>query len=133
MLPGWKLIASYANTNAEITKDNTFAIGNQLNNVPRNSGSLWTTYTLQTGSLKGLGVGFGAFFVGERAGDLANSFVVPGYTRLDAALYYQKDNFRIGLNFKNLSDIRYFEGSQGRTQVIPGAPFIVQGTISYSF
>ncbi|WP_138498913.1 TonB-dependent siderophore receptor [Nostoc sp. PA-18-2419] len=133
ILPGWKVIASYANTNAEITKDNTFAIGNRLNNVPRNGGSLWTTYTLQTGSLKGLGVGFGAFFVGERAGDLENSFVLPSYTRLDAALYYQKDNLRIGLNFKNLSDIRYFEGSQGRVQVIPGAPFIVQGTISYSF
>ncbi|WP_375475219.1 TonB-dependent siderophore receptor [uncultured Nostoc sp.] len=133
ILPGWKLIASYANTDAKVTEDNILQVGNRLNNVPRNSGSLWTTYTLQTGSLKGLGFGFGAFFVGERAGDLANSFVVPGYTRLDAALYYQKDNFRIGLNFKNLSDIRYFEGSQGRTQVIPGAPFIVQGTISYSF
>ncbi|MEH2392105.1 MAG: TonB-dependent siderophore receptor [Nostoc sp.] len=133
ILSGWKVIASYANTDAEITKDNTFAIGNRLNNVPRNGGSLWTTYTLQTGSLKGLGFGFGAFFVGERAGDLANSFVVPGYTRLDAALYYQKDNFRVGLNFKNLSDIRYFEGSNGRSEVIPGAPFTVQGTISYSF
>ncbi|WP_322732637.1 TonB-dependent siderophore receptor [Nostoc sp. ChiQUE01b] len=133
ILSGWKVIASYANTDAKVTEDNILQVGNRLNNVPRNSGSLWTTYTLQTGSFKGLGVGFGAFFVGERAGDLANSFVVPGYTRLDAALYYQKENFRIGLNFKNLSDIRYFEGSQGRNQVIPGAPFIVQGTISYSF
>lgn len=133
ILLGWKVIASYANTDAKVIEDNILQVGNRLNNVPRNSGSLWTTYTLQTGSLKGLGVGFGAFFVGERAGDLANSFLLPGYTRLDAALYYQKDNLRIGLNFKNLSDIRYFEGSQGRNQVIPGAPFIVQGTISYSF
>jgi iron complex outermembrane recepter protein len=133
ILPGWKVIASYANTNAEITKDNTLTVGNQLNNVPRNSASLWTTYTLQTGSLKGFGFGFGAFFVGDRAGDLENSFVLPSYTRLDAALYYQKENFRVGLNFKNLSNIRYFEGSGGRTQVIPGAPFTVQGTVSYSF
>jgi iron complex outermembrane recepter protein len=133
ILPGWKVIATYANTNAEITEDNVLTVGNRLDNVPRNSGSLWSTYTLQTGSLKGLGVGLGIFAVGERAGDLENSFVLPGYVRLDAALFYQKDNFRIGLNFKNLSNARYFEGSQGREQVIPGAPFGISGTVSFSF
>jgi iron complex outermembrane receptor protein len=133
ILPGWKIIATYAHTDAEITKDNTFAVGNRLTNVPRNSGSLWSTYTLQTGKLKGLGIGFGIFAVGERAGDLENSFVLPAYLRLDAALFYQKDDFRIGINFKNLSNTRYFEGSQGREQVIPGAPFGVSGTVSYSF
>jgi iron complex outermembrane receptor protein len=133
ILPGWKVIATYAHTDAVITKDNDLPIGNRLRNVPRNSGSLWSTYTLQTGVLKGFGVGFGVFAVGERAGDIENSFVLPGYLRLDAALFYQKDDFRIGLNFKNLSGTRYFEGSQGREEVIPGAPFGVSGTVSYSF
>jgi iron complex outermembrane recepter protein len=133
ILPGWKIIATYAHTDAIITKDNDLAAGNRLENVPRNSGSLWSTYTLQTGKLKGLGVGLGIFAVGERAGDLENSFVLPGYFRLDAALFYQKDDLRIGLNFKNLSNTRYFEGSQGREGVIPGAPFNLSGTVSYSF
>lgn len=133
ILPGWKVIAAYANTDAVITKDNALTVGNRLSNVPRNSGSLWSTYTLQTGRLQGLGVGLGVFAVGERAGDLENSFILPSYLRLDASLFYQKDNFRIGLNFKNLSNIRYFEGSQGRDQVIPGAPFGISGNIAYSF
>jgi iron complex outermembrane receptor protein len=133
ILPGWKIIATYAHTDAEITKDNTFTVGNRLSNVPRNSGSLWSTYTIQKGKLKGLGVGFGVFAAGERAGDLENSFFLPGYVRLDAALFYQRNNLRIGLNFKNLSNTRYFEGSQGREEVIPGAPFEILGTISYSF
>ncbi|MEX0269199.1 TonB-dependent siderophore receptor [Leptolyngbyaceae cyanobacterium UHCC 1019] len=133
LLPGWKLIASYAHTDAQITKDNSLTVGNRLNNVPRNSASLWTTYTLQNGDLKGLGIGAGAFYVGDRAGDLANSFEVPSYTRLDAAVFYQRDRFRVALNFKNLANTRYFEGSQDRTQVIPGTPFTVLGTISYQF
>jgi iron complex outermembrane receptor protein len=133
ILSGWKVIASYAHTDATITKDNTFAVGNRLNNVPRDGASLWTTYTFQKGNLKGFGFGFGAFVVGDRAGDLDNSFIADGYTRLDAALFYERDNVRAALNFKNLSDIRYLEGTQDRSQVIPGAPFTVEGTISIKF
>ncbi|WP_246275626.1 TonB-dependent receptor domain-containing protein [Brasilonema bromeliae] len=143
ILPGWKIIASYAYTDATITKENTFSVDNRLNNMPRHTASLWTTYTLQNGGLKGLGFGGGIFYIGDthdcvcplgnRAGDLANTFEVPSYTRVDAAVYYETGNFRAALNFKNLSNIRYFEGTQGRTEVQPGAPFTVQGTISWEF
>jgi iron complex outermembrane receptor protein len=133
ILPGWKVIATYAYTDASITKDNTLAVGNRLNNVPRHGASLWTTYTLQAGSWKGFGFGAGMFFVGERTGDLRNSFFVDGYTRFDATLFYERNNFRVALNFKNLTDIRFIEGTQSRQQVIPGAPFTVLGTISYTF
>lgn len=43
ILPGWKAIASYAYTNAEVTKDNATPVGNRLANVPENQASLWTT------------------------------------------------------------------------------------------
>ncbi|MEH1845740.1 MAG: TonB-dependent siderophore receptor [Nostoc sp.] len=133
ILPGWKIIASYAYTDAKITEDNTFAVGNRLNNVPYNTASLWTTYSLQNGSLKGLGIGGGVFFVDARAGDLDNSFEVSSYARVDAALYYTADKFRAAINFKNLFDTTYYEGVQNRFQVYPGAPFTVQGTISWQF
>jgi len=133
ILPGWNIIASYAYTDAVITNDNIFEIGNRLNNVPYNTASLWTTYEIQNGSLAGLGFGAGVFFVDSRQGDLDNSFEVPSYARTDAAVYYTRGNFRAALNIKNLFDVRYFEGSQSRNQVIPGAPFTVQGTISWQF
>lgn len=133
ILPGWNIIASYAFIDATITKDNTFEVGNRLNNIPKNAASLWTTYTLQSGDLTGLGFGAGAFFVGERTGDLNNSFTLPGYTRVDAAIYYNRNNFRAALNFKNLFGTEYFAGSQNRRAVVPGAPFEVQGTISWQF
>ena len=133
ILPGWKIIAGYAYTDATITEDNTFEVGNRLNNAPDHNFNLWTAYTIQKGNLAGLGFGAGVFHVGERAGDLDNSFFVDDYTRVDAALYYEREQFRATLNFKNLFDVRYFEGSQSREEVIPGEPFTVLGTVSFEF
>lgn len=133
ILPGWKIAAGYAYTEAEITADNTFAVGNRINNVPENAVSLWTTYEIQSGALKGLGAGLGLFYVGQRQGDLDNSFQVPSYTRTDASLFYRRDNFRIGLNIENLFDVRYFETAESPLRVYYGAPFTVRGTISWTF
>ncbi|WP_334811455.1 hypothetical protein [Nostoc sp.] len=56
---------------------------------------------------------------------------MSSYARVDAALYCTADKFRAAINFKNLFDTTYYEGVQNRFQVYPGAPFIVQGTISW--
>jgi iron complex outermembrane recepter protein len=133
ILPGWNVIASYAYTDAEIRRDNRFPVGNRLINIPANTASLWTTYTLQSGSLKGLGFGAGVFFVDQRSGDLANSFEVPSYTRIDASISYQIGGVKASLNFKNLFDMVYYSGTQNRSSILPGSPFTVQGTLSYTF
>ncbi|BAU15786.1 ferrichrome iron receptor (plasmid) [Leptolyngbya sp. NIES-3755] len=133
ILPGWNVIASYSYTNAEITASNDLAVGNKITNVPRHKASLWTTYELQSG-LKGLGFGFGLFYVSDRPGDLDNSFELPSYLRTDAAIYYRQNNWRAGINFQNLFNTRYFETSEiGRTTVTPGAPFTVVGSLSFTF
>lgn len=133
ILPGWKIAGGYAYTNARITADTTFEVGNRLNNAPEHAFSLWTTYEVQTGSLKGIGGGLGLFYVGQREGDLGNTFQIPGYIRTDLSLFYRRDNLRIGLNIENLLDARYFEASESDLRVFYGAPFTVKGTISYSF
>lgn len=134
ILPGWNIIASYAYTDSRITKDNYFPVGTLIDNVPRHGASLWTTYTLQKGPVKGLGFGFGVFYVGEREGDLNNSFQLPSYLRTDAAIFYKRDQLRLALNLKNLFNVRYFEATYGSDlNVYYGAPFTVQGTISLEF
>ncbi|QZZ21392.1 TonB-dependent siderophore receptor [Leptothermofonsia sichuanensis E412] len=133
LLPGWKVIASYAYTDAEVTKDNTFPVGNRLSNVPANQASLWTTYEIQTGSLKGLGFGLGLFYVGERQGDLANSFQLKDYLRTDVSLFYKRDRLRLGLNIRNLFDTDYTVFAFGRTSNRRGAPFTITGSISWEF
>jgi iron complex outermembrane receptor protein len=133
ILPGWNIVAGYAYTNAEITDDNTFAVGNRLTNVPEHAASLWTTYEIQQGSLQGLGFGLGLFYVGSRQGDLDNSFELPGYTRTDLAVYYKRENFRIGVNIENLFDITYFETSQSPLRVSYGAPLTARATVTWKF
>ncbi|GAB1538919.1 TonB-dependent siderophore receptor [Scytonema sp. NUACC21] len=134
IVPGWNIIAGYSYTDAQITQDNTNLVGNQLNLIPQNTFNLWTSYEFQRAPLRGFGVGAGFFFVGEREGDLANTFRLPSYLITEAALFYKRRQFRASLNFKNLFDVDYFEtASNNRLNVFPGEPFTVQGTISFEF
>jgi iron complex outermembrane receptor protein len=133
-LPGWNIIAAYAYTDAKITQDNFFTVGNRLANVPKNSASLWSTYEIQKGPVKGLGFGLGLLYVGDRSGDLDNSFELPGYFRTDAAIFYQTEQVRVGINFQNLFDVNYFPSSaQFRESVYVGDPFTVVGSVSIQF
>ncbi|NMF66589.1 hypothetical protein DP113_20020 [Brasilonema octagenarum UFV-E1] len=134
ILPGWNIIAGYAYTDATITKDNDFPVGNLLSNIPKHSFNIWTSYEIQSGGLKGFGVGGGLFFVGDRQGDLNNTFELPSYLRTDAAIFYKRDRFRAAINFKNLFDVDYFESSRNSSiGLFYGDPFTVQGTIRWEF
>jgi iron complex outermembrane receptor protein len=132
--PGWNVIASYSYIDALITEDNDGFAGNRPENIPFNTASLWTTYELQRGNLQGLGFGLGLFYVGDRQGDFDNTFVIPGYLRTDAAIYYKRDNWRAGINIQNLFDQLYFQGANfGRVSIEPGAPLTVIGSFSVTF
>ncbi|MEH1833086.1 MAG: TonB-dependent siderophore receptor [Nostoc sp.] len=136
ILPGWKIIANYAYINAEVTADtNPELVGNRLYGVPEHSASLWTTYEIQRGNLQGLGVGVGFNYVGERQGDLANSFQADDYFITNAAVFYRRNNWRFGLNFKNIGDVKYVESvSNGRSGAnLFGEPFTLIGSVSVQF
>ncbi|MDX2243005.1 MAG: TonB-dependent siderophore receptor [Leptolyngbyaceae cyanobacterium bins.302] len=134
VLPGLNLIATYAFTDSEFTKDSRPAFrGTTPNNVPRHSASLWANYEFQTNALKGFGIGVGVFFVGDRFGDLANTFELPSYVRTDLALYYRQKKWHVGLNIKNLFNVDFFEAARDRNAVFPGEPITVQGTVSVNF
>ncbi|MBC1225152.1 TonB-dependent siderophore receptor [Nostoc sp. UCD121] len=131
--PGWKIIGGYAYTDAQITEDNNLPVGNRINNVPEHAFSLWSTYEIQQGNLQGLGFGLGLFYVGERQGDLDNSFSLPSYLRTDVALFYRINNFRAALNLQNLFDNEYFETGESVLRVYPGAPRTVKFTLGWQF
>jgi iron complex outermembrane recepter protein len=131
--PGWNIITGYAYTDARILEDNSFDVGNRLENAPEHSFNFWTTYQIQQGSLRGLGFGLGLFFVGERQGNLGNTFSLPSYLRTDASIFYKRDRFNAAINIKNLFDIDYFATAINQFRVYPGDPFTVQGTISWEF
>ncbi len=131
--PEWNIIASYAYTDAIISEDDVFTEGNSLRNVPENAASLWTTYQIKSGNLRGWGLGLGLYYVGERQGDFNNSFSLPSYVRTDASLFYRRRNLSASLNFQNLFDVDFYQGARNDLRVIPGAPFTVFGKVSVEF
>lgn len=135
ILPGWNIIVSYALTDAEVTEDNSIPsrVDNRPGNVPLHQASLWTTYEIQRGDLQGLGFGGGLLYVGERQGDLANSFQVGDYLRTDAALYYRRGGFKAAINVNNLFDINYIRAARNASYVTPGEPLTITGSVSWEF
>lgn len=148
ILPGWDIIANYAYIDARVKNDLLFAEGSRVSNSALHQGSLWTTYFFQEGVVKGFGAGIGMYAQGKRNGvfqcqDPANCqapFELAGYVRMDAALYYRKQeifnktNLLAALNFTNLLDQRYFSGTQNFREIVyTGAPFTVIGSLKFEF
>lgn len=79
--------------------------GNQVQNVAKNSATLWTTYAVTPA----LTLGAGAVAMDKVYGNATNTKFVPGYVRYDAmARYNVNENVDLQLNLNNLSDERYF-------------------------
>ncbi len=121
ILSGWNIIATYANMDARVTKTNDdegfFAprLGSRMFNLPRNTGSVWSTYEVQNGDLQGLKFGGGVILRDSSEGccDRVAS-KIPGYATVDLLVGYSR---KIGdatvnaqLNINNLLDKRYFSG-----------------------
>lgn len=138
------VIGNYAFTDARITKDYSGLQGNRLNNVPEHSGSLWLKYEIRHYMpLNGLSFGLGVFATGEREGDNDNTFVLPGYARLDAftSYAYQLGDARLitQFNIRNLLDKTYYESTDPfqnappRVGIYPGAPLTAMGSVRLEF
>ena len=67
-------------------------------------------------------------------------FELPGFVRMDAALYYRKQevfaktNLLAAVNFTNLLDQRYFTGAQNFREIVyTGARLTVIGSLKFEF
>ena len=102
----WALSAGYTYLDSELVDDGTdLNDGNQVQNVAKNSATLWTTYQV----IPQLTLGAGAVAMDKVYGNAANTKFVPGYVRYDAmARYNVNKNVDLQLNVNNLTDKRYF-------------------------
>ena len=101
----------------------------------RDSGSVFSVYEFQGGSLKGLGLGAGVRAVSKFAGDSAgDNFFAPSYAKLDALAYYTTTNgFKVTLNVFNVLDERYYEQVRSKIIASPGQPRSFLLTAKYTF
>lgn len=131
------LIAAYAYDDIEITKDNRGNQGHRLPAVPLHAGSLWARYDFDGDPTQGLNLGAGVYVRGQRQGDNANSFQLPGYARLDAFAAYR---WKLGpsyltaqVNVTNLLDKTYYDRSNNRLNIHAGEPLTVLGSLRLEY
>lgn len=133
LAPGLKLTAAYTYLDAEVTEDNDIPVGTPLLGVPDHTVSAWLKYTVQNGWARGFGVGLGGRYYTRQSGDTENSFNLPAYGLVDAAVYYERGDYRLQVNFNNVFDKRHFVGSYSKLYVLPGEPFNVSASIAWKF
>ncbi|CCE08395.1 putative TonB-dependent siderophore receptor [Bradyrhizobium sp. STM 3843] len=119
----WSMIGSYGYTDARVVDDPTL-VGNKLQNAAMNTASLYLVYDFGTTLPGRLRLGGGAHYVGDRAGDAANSFVLPAYTVADIFATYETkyDNLPVvyQFNVKNLFDKVYYPSANSVLNVALG-------------
>jgi catecholate siderophore receptor len=124
----WEVVASYTYLDSEVVDSNTpTEVGNRLGNVPKNSGSLWTLYTLP----QGIELGGGVRYVGSRYTNVSNTRRVDDYWVVDATLGYDiNPSTTLRLNFFNIFDERYADALSGG-HFVPGAGRSAVATLSF--
>jgi len=119
-------------------------------NVAEKMAAIWGSYTFsETGPLRGLQVGIGANYVGERPSDVTGqytepppgftpvriqpSFWMPSYTIVEASASYRfNKHWQAQLVIKNLLDKDYITGSFNRS-IFVSTPFNPKLTLRYEF
>jgi iron complex outermembrane recepter protein len=123
ILPGWNMIATWANTDVRITKTNSENepisgqdVGSRYWGVPRNTASLFTTYEFQQDLLKGFKIGGGVNIQDSQLACCTKPlFKIAGFTTVDLLAAYTLDikdaKITAQLNVSNLLDKRYYTGA----------------------
>ena len=124
-----RVLGAYTLIDARIrSSNNPLEVGKFFQNTPRNSASIWVTYTA-----KRYTVGLGPRFMGRRFGNNTNTRQVSSFQTVDAmASYRVNDHLDLRLNLSNLNNEYFFE-RLGGGHLIPGASRYVLVTTNFRF
>lgn len=126
------IVASYTYTEAKFldSVSGTVRAGNFVNHVPKHSGAVWLRYD----PTQSLGAAIGVSSMSKRFAATDNLVALPGYTRVDGALYYHiNDRFNLQLNVENLFDKHYFQYADSNNNISPASPRAFKAALSTRF
>jgi len=126
------LIAAYAYTHTEITKDSRPALhGGELANVPRHTASFMGVYEFQQGALQGTRLGAALTYVGQRRTSNNGNLWLPSYSVVDLfARWPMTKAASLNLNLNNIFDRKYLESALDTRGGVVGAPFNVKLSVT---
>ena len=121
ILPGWKAIATFANTSVVITKSTidspVLGTGRQFPGIPANTASFWSTYNFEAQPmLRGFTVGAGINYSDYQLSccTTVETHHVAAYETVRLMASYSRNlgdaKVTVQLNVDNLLDQRYFTG-----------------------
>jgi len=98
--------------------------------LPDTTFNVWGNYQIT----EKFGLGLGLTHQSDSFADNNNTTVLPSYTRVDAAAYYDvNDSLRLQVNVENLTDELYFPNAHTDDQISVGAPLNARFTVSGRF
>ncbi len=125
----WTVSAGYSSLTGEQV-GRSGPTGLRPRELPEHMFSLWNK--LQVSSR--LALGFGVTHQGESFINNANTAVLPSYTRLDVAAFYEfSADFRVQINIENATDELYFPYAHSTHQVTVAPPLHARVSISRRF
>ncbi|MYN45401.1 TonB-dependent siderophore receptor [Pseudoduganella sp. FT93W] len=128
----WQVQGAYAYQDAKLlaSVSATALNGATVNAVPRQTLSLWNRYDLNDK----LGAGLGLIHRTDMYASTSNAVVLPGFTRIDAALYYTiHGGCTAQLNIENLTDRHYYAAANGDNNITPGSPRAIRASLHLKF
>lgn len=127
----WTIAGGYAHQNAEITSATTAArAGAQVALVPHSTFSVWNKYQV----MQKLSFGVGVIHRSDMFAAIDNAVVLPGYTKVDAAVYFPfAEKWKLQAHFENLLNKKYYLNADGNNNISPGSPRAVRVSLVTSF
>jgi catecholate siderophore receptor len=116
-----QIVAGYAYQDAELTRALSASVpaGTVLPLVPEHSGYVWGRWDINTHWGLGLGInGRGKLYT-----TTSNTVSLPGFSRIDAAVYYKaSEHLKIQANIENLADKRFYASAHNDNNISIGSP-----------
>jgi catecholate siderophore receptor len=128
----WSVTGGYAFADSAITKSQsgTIKAGNETNQTPRHTFSLWNRYDVNDR----YGVALGFVSRSHMFAQDDNTVKLPGYGRVDAAAFYNSSkNLQLQLNIENLLNRDYYVNAHNNNNILPGSPIAARLSATYKF
>jgi len=128
----WDWIATYAYTDARVSRSNAADLGKRISGVPTHAASAWVTHRFSIGGVPGFSAGGGVRYVGK-SWDGMDANPVPAVTLLDAMFAWDNGPLRLSLNVANLTDKVQLTTCLARGDCFYGQRRTVTASATYRF
>lgn len=125
-------------TESEVTASNGPDLGAELPVTPGFQASALVDYTIQEGTLAGLGASLGARYMSDSAGNLPSDFTPevytnPSVTLFDGSVHYDYQDWRLAVSGSNILDETYVARCYSAANCFYGAPRTVRASVTRRF